>query len=752
MRRSSHRHLPRCPRHVFALGIILGLVATCQARRLDLDQYGGVTSVACPNGPKPHFYTQKIGDRWWLCDPAGHGFFMKGVANVNTNAGNDAQLENLFVPVAGCYGAGAPAPCCTGAGTGTGCGGKYYSGANNPYVDYTQFPNPAYSWAQNWDLEQVNRLKSWGFNSMADETPGNLAPMWTDSSWNTSDHTIPYKMPFAYESSTTAPAFSNGSGCGLVSAIKDMETAEGPVLSANGYDYGDYFDPHYKTCIQNQLAQSNQTYGLAKLYNGPNSDYFLYITIDESGQTGFLTQGPVGTGATFNWISGATPQTAEGGNYHAGLMALCTAPSQTGPSNKFPSGTYSDREVYSKVKFADEMATRYAAQDCTGAGTPFAACTGSGTASGGSVDPSCSGSALPSYCMGDTYIGATEMSNARAQLNAAWGSSYTTLSTSDWNCTSNVAECLIGNGACTGSGAPYSWCTGSGTGTATAYASWGIGKGLLDENGQCPSKSSSSCWVATDPYLLTGETAAMQADQSTYFTSYLDQYFSVLTGVYRADYPGILLMMNLGGYGSPARKEALQEAAKYIDFPQTNVPWPCPTCTDMQARIDFQAKYLGDHPWMVWAGWSANPDSSEWANGPQSTDIGSTQNERGQTYANWLAGAPTSLVNAADSVTGVHPVVGFYWWGLYDQDNEKINWGLLSVYDNPYDGKSATIMGMRGARGKDPWGYSTGGERANYGDFISTVTEANESLVFAISPSYGHPASVVADTTRYRAW
>src|SRR6266849_9631698 len=59
-----------------------------------LDQYGGVTSVACPNGPQAHFYTQKIGDRWWICDPAGNGFFMKGVAAIGYQVDGEQYTLN----------------------------------------------------------------------------------------------------------------------------------------------------------------------------------------------------------------------------------------------------------------------------------------------------------------------------------------------------------------------------------------------------------------------------------------------------------------------------------------------------------------------------------------------------------------------------------------------------------------------------------------------------------------------------------
>jgi len=64
-----------------------------------LDQYGGVRSVSCPNGAQPHFYTQRIGDRWWICTPAGHGFFMKGVVGVNysfTTAWSSGGLQSKY--------------------------------------------------------------------------------------------------------------------------------------------------------------------------------------------------------------------------------------------------------------------------------------------------------------------------------------------------------------------------------------------------------------------------------------------------------------------------------------------------------------------------------------------------------------------------------------------------------------------------------------------------------------------------------
>ncbi len=45
---------------------------------------------------------------------------------------------------------------------------------------------------------------------------------------------------------------------------------------------------------------------------------------------------------------------------------------------------------------------------------------------------------------------------------------------------------------------------------------------------------------------------------------------------------------------------------------------------------------------------------------------------------------------------------------------------MISLQDNPYDGVSSTAT-----MGADPWGYTTGGEEKNYGDFLDTVRSTN---------------------------
>jgi hypothetical protein len=68
-------------------------------------------------------------------------------------------------------------------------------------------------------------------------------------------------------------------------------------------------------------------------------------------------------------------------------------------------------------------------------------------------------------------------------------------------------------------------------------------------------------------------------------------------------------------------------------------------------------------------------------------------------------------------------VLGLDWFEWVDKvvGGEKKNFGLVTYTgDNAYDGKEAVVT-----PGIDLWGYPTGGEDANYGDFLTAVAQAN---------------------------
>jgi hypothetical protein len=116
-------------------------------------------------------------------------------------------------------------------------------------------------------------------------------------------------------------------------------------------------------------------------------------------------------------------------------------------------------------------------------------------------------------------------------------------------------------------------------------------------------------------------------------------------------------------------------------------------------------------------GYKANPDSAMWKY-DQSWLVAKTQKERAGLYSSEV----TLMFNYKTS-DGTYPVVGLDWWEYMDKWGERADWGLVSPRDNAYDGKEAVV-----ARAKDPWGYSTGGEESDYGDFISTVRDTNMAV------------------------
>ena len=241
---------------------------------------------------------------------------------------------------------------------------------------------------------------------------------------------------------------------------------------------------------------------------------------------------------------------------------------------------------------------------------------------------------------------------------------------------------------------------------------WPRGRGLLDESGRSP-------WVGRDHSTLQAMTPAAQKDLDDFLYLYARKYFLSVTRPIRQGkprgtpgYPLIMGPATLNGWSGLTRRPILKAAGEFLDVVQANL-----TRRNLEATVAS----VGDLPITTWEGQPANPDSALYAYANPGWGV-MTQAERGRAYTENIL-ARFNLRTAA----GVHPVVGIKWWAWLDSWGEKTNWGLVSFLDNAYDAKEAVA-----ARGTDPWGFPTGGEERNYGDFISAVRQANFALMLRL--------------------
>jgi len=260
-----------------------------------------------------------------------------------------------------------------------------------------------------------------------------------------------------------------------------------------------------------------------------------------------------------------------------------------------------------------------------------------------------------------------------AKLNAAWGSNYTAFGDS---------------------------------------GGFGVGTGVLDEDGR------HTKWMG-DPYILKGETAALQADMNEFLYQYVYQMESVAVKAIRSYDKNHMIFAPsaLGGVGvigiRPQVLQALADAG--VDALAISYSPASP----QNVSIVTQAYDLTGKPTIIWYGITAN-QNSYWHGYPSYGSDYPTQETRGLHYNSDL-----SVLYNAKATNSDHPILGIDFWSLTDSGpGEYTNWGLMSNRDNSYDGKAAVV-----APGTDQWGFPTGGEDRNYGDFLDEVTQTNLNTV-----------------------
>jgi len=241
--------------------------------------------------------------------------------------------------------------------------------------------------------------------------------------------------------------------------------------------------------------------------------------------------------------------------------------------------------------------------------------------------------------------------------------------------------------------------------TFSSAGGWGVGTGLLDESGTMHHK-----WLGKDTVGLRGFNPNVAADLGDFLFQVAKTYFTVCRSALKKAAPDALYfgVTSLGAWNAPPRRQILEGAAGLIDVLATNID------SSSEAQLNFIHNNLGDVPIVEWTGWRANPDSAMFRT-PRDTDF-QTQGQRAAAYTNQV----DNMWGAAASSNGSHPFVGLLWWEFHDNVGENSNWGLVSLSDNAYDGVEAVNAG-----GRDSWGFKTGGEERDYGDFVSGVRAKN---------------------------
>lgn len=675
------------------------------------DEYGGSTRLACPN-KTGHFILTKINNRWWFCTPAGHALISMSVGGVGpasrgTLDCNHQSAYDLLIR-------------------------KYGNNGNT-----------------GWAWQTLRRMTAWGFNSVGQDSVGQVDPWSSCRGCPWPGGVQPIKLPLIVEEMPIAYSSVNLRGYAS-SPLKDIMNGVNAHYGRYRAMLPDVFDPDLGQWWRRDLAENKQPAIQSIASNAP---WLLGFFTDDS---------------DYFWGSGAGtdfPTFPVGhNNSNSGYLTMISSPTQTYEQATQYGGRkvlYVDIQVHSKIDAASPTAPCSATNPCS----------------------------LRDY-LWQKYRGSI------TALNQAWGSNYTTfdstgvavkgeqIGTGDGTTRkfthtlahnpvspnsllimtggrATAGDCAwfhpnCGTQASTGSiGSPdaseieqsassikytsgamtISFVTPPASGTVISvsyiYGGWMAGgKGLMDESGDgtwmgnnsfCLERSSSRFTVcvpgqegAPDANPQTG------ADLDNWITQLSAEYFKTMrTSLPRHSSVPYLGLDTIGSWAAPASQFFLQGAAPYIDGGFVQLYGDKPSTAQSLAMYSYLTEHLGDRPLLDFITLEAGADSAESCHPAANTF--STQQARGEEYLNTVRTFLTTPGHNQD-----YPWVGFGWWAW--QDFQNLNQGLVSIHDNAYDGKEA----MK-APGKDPWGVQTGGEDADYGDCLTWVKQAN-ALWYTLVP------------------
>ncbi len=631
------------------------------------DQYGGLTTMPSSNPPTTYFRTEKFGNKWMFVDPANNGFFMIGVYVLD----EDQSVDDM--------------------------GNSYYNRTNAKYGDT----------GPTWGPAQLQRIQSWGFNSVGTYASAYVLPVTTDPRWP-GDQSNPVKVPFVGLLRPAYYGMLNQSNW-APQPIKNMMYSISPYYT--GYDpsngVADYYDNNLTTFFTNELKNDSYTQAVMA---SPYKQYMIGMNADDGDEMYGFGKGP-DFGGGYN-------------NSHLGWIVLTMSPVQTANPNK--GFVYSDSVIYSKQALHDQLVAEYGTISAlnsawgssyttfgSSGSTISAEAVGTGNGSTLTFSKTLSAATVSKYSLQILVAGqAVGGDTGNGQL---WGPHLS----GTINYTSGALSITFGSGHAPANGASI---------TANYVQNgWGIGTGLMDED----ARSSHRSWVGIDYTFMTDVNATVKADLDEYLYQIAAHYFSMCKSGIQAWLPGMMYFGpdTLGTWGAPSNRNVLKAAAKYIDVVAMGGGWPL-----SQAMIDFMYTYYGDRPFYFGEFRTANADSAffRYAASVPQTDF-TTQGGRGLDYSNTVKTYP----NLAYTANGSRPYVGILWWQYLDNWGEKDDWGIVSLSDNAYDGSESVKgpggVGVRSVPCSPPLGtYLCGGEERNYGDVITPITGAHQQIQEAV--------------------
>ena len=668
-------------RYLFLLAWLFSFAPFASPQSPDLDKYGGVKNLKCAKATG-WFHTQKIGNRWWLCTPLGNVFYAQMMNGVAGNG--DSTIQSTIA---------------------------------------RKYPTTAA-----WTIAANARLENWNFNSLTTNSYFENLPVGTDTNFPLDSqgiHSQPVKMPFTMMVRPALYAMSNpvkGSAPFLTNPTKNMLFVHTPYYK--GYvgpgGIADYYDSGIATWLRDELT-SGIDYGWNSFNASPYKNYIIGIMLDDGDQmNGF------GAGPDFATVP------AGRNNFNLAMQVAAMSPLETANA---PFGfVYTDTLIHSKMSLRNALATEYGTVAALNSawGSNYTTFDSSGVCVGSQPITCATSASADSVGTGNgttltfsTTLSHTTVSGFSLQILVAgvpvagdqcnnWSGASCSLHTGNLygpNVASGSINYSTGTLSITfkAGNAPAS----NAAITATYVANgWGIGTGLLDEDAR-----TAHTWMGTDWVAMSNANATTVADLTVFYQAIAAKYFSDCQTQLKAVYPNI---MDLGpdalsSWNAPSAAPVLKAAAQYTDAFVTGS-----SVIFSQAEMDFIAANYGDKPYFGSFYSVANPDSALSAF-PSSSVSGtfSTQAARGAAYTTMA----TQQLQTAHTTAGTFPYIGMYWWEYYDNWGEQLNWGLVTHLDNAYDGHEASTAVLQCAAPIST--YKCGGEQRNYGDLISSVTNAN---------------------------